>query len=253
MDDQLLTLYSRQILMPNMGIEAQQQLLDSTVLIVGAGGLGNTVAQYLFGSGVGRLLMVDNDVVEYSNLPRQVLFNAADVGLSKAQVLCQRLTQRLTQSAAQQSTQTVSEAADCVAFHEVFSEDLMQRLKRDYAIDAIVDAGDNLPLSYQLDEVASREGLPLIHASVSRFEGHCYTRLPRAEFPTLKKLFPNTAERETCSQSGVLTAAVGLMGSYQATSVLRVLLAAKLGEIKPELVLFDGLSMRFMPLSLQET
>lgn len=241
MNGEDLQLYARQILMPSIGIEAQQQLLDSTVLIVGAGGLGNTVAQYLLGSGVGQLLIVDHDVIEYSNLPRQILFNETDVGLPKSETLCRRLNQRLAQSQPRKC---------CMGFYEVYSDTLMQRLLNEYSIDVLIDAGDNLPLSYQLDAAATQYSLPLVHASVSRFEGHCYTRLPAANFPTLEKLFPQPAQQETCSQSGVLTVAVGLIGSCQAAMTIRVLLAAQLGETTPELLLFDGLTMRFMPLSV---
>lgn len=237
MNDHDLHLYARQILMPTIGIEAQQRLLDSTVLIVGAGGLGSTVAQYLLGSGVGQLIVVDNDTIERSNLPRQIVFHESDIGLPKADVLSQRLNQRLSVNS-------------CVAYCEVYSDMLLQRLMSEYRIDVIVDAGDNVPLSYQLDTAVNTADVPLVHASVSRFEGHCYTRLPTADFPTLRQLFPQMAEQETCSQSGVLTVAVGLLGSYQATAVMRVLLAAQLGDIVPELVLFDGVSMRFIPLSV---
>ncbi len=239
MEDEQLLLYSRQILMPNIGIEGQQKLLDSTVMIVGAGGLGCTVAQYLLGSGVGRLLVVDDDVVELSNLPRQVLFRQADIGRAKAEVLSEVLNQRLENDAC---------LAVVASFDEALLKEWVQKVgDGDFLV---VDAGDNLELTQQLDAVTESLSLPLVHASVSRSEGHIYVRLPKPEFPRLKTLFSQQASAESCSQSGVMSVAVGLIGCYQAMQVVRVLLQPQLGEIVPELVLFDGMSMRFMPISL---
>ncbi len=239
MDDEQLLLYSRQILMPNIGVEGQEKLLDSTVLIIGAGGLGCTVAQYLVGSGIGQLIVVDDDIIELSNLPRQVLFSRADIGQAKAEVLCEVLNRRL-------------EKITCQAVVEKFNYSLVKKIVQEIGVDnlLLVDAGDNLELSYQLDEAAGKFHLPLVHASVARYEGHVYTRLPQSDFLSLKAVFSQHATTESCSQSGVMTVAVGLIGGYQAMQAVRVLLRPQLGEVVPELILFDGISMRFIPISL---
>lgn len=239
MDDKLLALFSRQMLIPSFGIKLQQKLLDSCVLIVGAGGLGCTLAQTLAGSGVGRLLIVDDDVVSLSNLPRQFLFTEADVGKAKATILSQRIQQRLP-------------AINCQAYVERFDAQLMTTWGKTKMPQVIVDAGDNLELSWQLDQLASDYRLPLVHASVSRFEGHVYVRMPMPQYPTLATLFSQTSSVQSCSQTGVLTAAVAMVANYQATQVLRVLLSPCLGEIAPQLVLFDGLTMRYLPLTVGE-
>lgn len=239
MTDEELLRHSRQILLPHVGVEGQQKLLNSTVLIVGAGGLGCSVAQYLVGSGIGKLVVVDDDVVELSNLPRQIVFEHTDIGAFKANVLCERLNRRLS-------------LGNCQSVVEKFNATLVEALVKENGSEhlLLVDAGDNLSLSYQMDQVATDFQLPLVHASVSRSEGHVYVRLPKKTFPCLSSVFSEQSIAESCSQSGVLTVAVGLLGSYQAMQVVRVLLRPKLGELTPELVLFDGMTMRFMPLSL---
>ncbi len=240
MNDEQLLLYSRQVLMPNIGVEGQEKLLDSTVLIVGAGGLGCTVAQYLVGSGIGRLIVVDDDIIELSNLPRQVLFSRADIGQAKAEVLCEVLNRRLEKNV-------------CQAVVEKFNYLLVKKIVQEIGVDnlLLVDAGDNLELSYQLDEAAEKFHLPLVHASVSRGEGYLYTRLPQSDFLSLQTVFSQHSTTESCSQNGVMTVAVGLIGVYQAMQVIRVILRPHLGEIVPELVLFDGMAMRFMALRLE--
>lgn len=237
MDDRQLLLFSKQIMMPKLGVEHQQRLLNSRVMIVGAGGLGCSVAQTLAGSGVGHLLIIDDDKVELSNLPRQFLFGEEDIGKNKAEILCKRLQQRLPD-------------IHCTAKVARFCENHLSTWGEHNLPHVIADAGDNLPLSWQLDKIADNYQLPLVHASVSRFEGHIYVRLPHVNYPTLMQLFPQTAENESCSQSGVLSAAVAMVANYQATQVLRVLLSPVLGEIPPELVLFDGMTMRYLPMAL---
>lgn len=231
MEDNDLLRYSRQILLPAVDIDGQQRLHAATVLLVGAGGLGCWVAQSLMGSGIGRLIVVDDDCIELSNLPRQMLFCDVDIGQLKSQVLCQQLNKRMPTGEAIAVTQRADSA-------------LLAHLLAQYNVDILVDAGDNLALSYDLDAVATAQQLPLVHASVSRFEGHLYSRLPNESFPALATLFPAPSDSESCSQSGVLTVAVSLIAAMQAAQVVRVLLAPKLGDIVPELLIFDGMTMR---------
>ncbi len=238
MKDNLLKLFSKQVMLPAIGIEQQQRLFDSRVMIVGAGGLGCSVAQTLVGSGVGHLLLVDDDKIELSNLPRQFLFAESDIGMPKAEVLCQRLCQRLS-------------STHCQAKIESFSSDKFNQWKKSFLPDVIVDAGDNLSLTWQLDKVASEHRLPLVHASVNRFEGHIYVRLPTKNYPTVRKLFPDCHNHRSDEHlSGVLSVSVAMIANYQAAQVLRVLLSPVLGQILPELILFDGLNMRCLSVAV---
>lgn len=237
MNDNDLLRYSRQMLLPAVGIDGQQRLNDVTVLQVGAGGLGCSVAQSLVGSGVGRIIVVDDDTVELSNLPRQIAFHNNDIGKSKSQTLCRRLGER-------------SPDVEMIAVQKLADAQVLTDILSTYKADILVDGGDNLELTHTLDAIATAYGVPLVHASVSRFEGHLYTRLPDAKFPSLATLFPAPADSETCSQSGVLTVAVSVMAALQATQVIRVLLAPALGDIQPELLIFDGASMRLTPIKV---
>lgn len=233
-----LSLFSRQMLLPTVGVEGQERLLNATVLIVGAGGLGCTVAQYLHGSGVGELVIVDDDVVALSNLPRQVLFTEEDLGQPKAEALVQVLQSRFS-------------GGHCVAVKQHLTVESYAELAKKYRFDVLIDAGDNLALTWLLGQLAKENTLPLVHAAVSRFEGHLYSYLPQPNFPAVTQLFPRQSETETCSQTGVMTVSVGVVASLQALQVVRLLLQPDLGEIKPELLLFDGATVRLMPVTLQ--
>lgn len=237
LSDRLLSLFSRQMLLPAIGVAEQQKLLTSRVLIVGAGGLGCTVAQYLSGSGVGHLVVVDDDVIELSNLPRQVLFREGDIGCSKALVLAGVLNERMPM-------------VRCCGVDERFSLPLFERLMQQWSFDLLLDCGDNWLLTEQLIEASEKEQLPLVHASVSRFEGYVYGFLPQSHFPLLTTLFPETEGPQTCSQTGVMTTAVGVLASLQAMQAVKVLLSPILGEIMPELLLFDGKTMRLSPIAV---
>lgn len=235
--DSELSLYSRQMLLPAVGVEGQEKLLRATVLIVGAGGLGCTVAQYLHGSGVGQLVIVDDDVVALSNLPRQVLFTENDLGQPKAEVLAQALQSRFS-------------GGRCVAVKQRLTVDNYAQLAKKHRFDVLIDGGDNLELTWLLGQLAKENTLPLVHAAVSRFEGQIYSYLPRPSFPTIAQLFPRQSETETCSQTGVMTVSVGVVASLQALQVVKLLLQPDLGEIKPELLLFDGGALRLLPVAL---
>ncbi|MPV85853.1 HesA/MoeB/ThiF family protein [Ostreibacterium oceani] len=232
MDNAFLQFYSRQMLFDSVGVTGQSVLQAKTVIIAGVGGLGCHVAQALAGSGVGRLILVDHDTVDETNLARQTLFNQASIGQNKAEV-------------AQKTLAAHFSFVDIVSVNRPFDSSLVT----DYRPDVLVDCGDNWPLTQCLDGVASAGMCPLVHASVSRFEGISYTRLD-ATFPALTALFSRPMAEESCSQSGVLTPAVGLLGYVQACQVLRVLLYPTLGEILPQMLLFDGATMGFRTISV---
>lgn len=240
MNDEQLLYFSRQILVNQFGIKAQQTLLNSTVLIVGCGGLGCSVAMTLAGSGIGKLILVDDDVVEQSNLPRQILFSEEDIGKAKCEVASNHLTKQFSYS-------------QFIAINQCFDADLWAEKLADNNINLIIDAGDNLALSKALTSIADNQQIPVIHASVIRFEGFVYAYLPSpyssTHFPSIKTLFPDNSDTETCSSQGVLTVAVTLIANLQATQAIRVLLNT-IYSVDAELYLLDGNKLTFNTVKL---
>lgn len=233
MDDNALLYFSRQLLVNKFAFAGQEKLLNATVLVVGCGGLGCAVSTALAGSGVGKLILVDNDTIELSNLARQQLFVTDDIGKAKAEVAAKRLTKQFPHSQ--------FEAINTTFDKTFFSEQLNQPTENQ-RIDLIIDAGDNLALSHQLADLADAQQIPVIHASVIRFEGFVYAYLPSSNFPSIKKLFADASDAETCSEQGVLTVAVGLIANLQATQAIRLLTNY---PVSPELLLFDGNGFTF--------
>jgi len=206
--------YSRHIIMDELGPEAQATLLESHVLVVGAGGLGAPVIQYLAAAGVGTLSVVDDDAVERSNLQRQVIHADGDVGRPK-----------------------VDSAADFVADlnPDVTVEPHKQRLTPENAADfvadadVVVDATDNFPTRYLLNDACGLAETPLVNGAVYKFEGQATTIVP--DGPCYRCLFPEAPDPGTvpdCATTGVLGALPGTIGCMQATEVVKLL--AGIGE-----------------------
>jgi molybdopterin/thiamine biosynthesis adenylyltransferase/rhodanese-related sulfurtransferase len=227
--------YSRHLVLPEVGIEGQKRLAASTVLLLGAGGLGSPVAYYLAAAGVGRLRIADDDVVERSNLQRQILHTEARIGESKvgsATVAVQALNP-LTVVDAQQLRVT-AETVD--ALFE--------------GVDVVVDGADNFPVRYLLNDACVRHAKPLVYGALHRFEGQLSVfdaGRQRGVAPCYRCLFPEPPPPEAapnCSEAGVLGVLPGVIGLLQATEVLKLLLG--LGEpLTGRLLYFDALAMRF--------
>lgn len=208
--DRALERYSRQLMLPDFDLQQQQKLGDSTVLIVGCGGLGSSLALYLAAAGVGRLLLADGDRVELSNLQRQILHGDADIGRAKAESARQAL-ERLT--------------PDCEALA------LSQRLEGDELLaavaeaDIVADGSDNYPTRFALNRACIAAQRPLVSAAAVRGEGQLSTFFPAAGGPCYRCLYPQEGADSalSCSESGVLGPVVGAMGTLQALEVLKVL------------------------------
>lgn len=221
-------------MLPDVGEQGQRRLLDSSVVVVGAGGLGAPVLLYLAAAGVGRLTVVDDDVVELSNLQRQVLFRTEDVGRSKAAVSAEVLN-----------------ALD----PELEVNVLAVRLRPDNALevlqghDLVVDATDSIPARYLLDDACALLGLPWIHASVHRFEGRVALFRPR-DGPAYRDLHPEPpppGSIQGCGEAGVLGVVPGVLGTMQAALALDVLLGrAEDAEGRLTLVDVRGLETRHL-------
>jgi molybdopterin/thiamine biosynthesis adenylyltransferase/rhodanese-related sulfurtransferase len=229
--------YSRHLLIPEVGANGQAKLLDSKVLIVGAGGLGSPSALYLAAAGVGTLGIVDFDVVEASNLQRQVIHSTERLGRKKV-------------DSAKQTIQALNPDVRVVAYDEMLLADNVERLIEGY--DVILDGTDTFETRYLLNDAAVAAGIPVIHASVFRFEGQLTTFVPYVG-PCYRCLYPTPPPPELapgCSVAGVLGVVPGIMGLLQANEVLKVLLG--IGEpLVGRLLLFDALDGTFSEVRLQ--
>lgn len=239
MDDTQLLRYNRHILLPQIDISGQQKLMQATVLIVGLGGLGSPVAMYLAATGVGRLILVDSDLVELSNLQRQIVHDSTQLGQSKAVSASQKL-------------QRLNPTIQIVASQQHLTGDELDRQVE--AADVIADCSDNFNTRFALNAASVRHSKPLISGAAMGFKGQVSVFLPAyAESPCYHCLYPATAEEEaeTCSQVGIITPLVGVIGSIQAVEIIKVLL--NLGQsLCGKLLLFDAYTSEWRTIKLHK-
>ena len=230
--------YSRHLIMPEVGLEGQARLKSASVLIIGAGGLGTPSATYLAAAGVGRIGIVDFDVIEKSNLHRQVLYSEQDVGSYKAEVARRRLLE---------INPNVS-----VEVHKV-RLDSSNALEILGAYDIILDGTDNFPTRYLVNDACVLLGKPNVYASIFRFDGQASVFYAR-EGPCYRCLYPEPPPPglvPSCAEGGVLGVLPGIMGSIQAAQTIDLIL----GKGRPligRLLLFDALDMTFKELKLRK-
>lgn len=226
--------YSRQIVMPEVGAQGQQRLTDTSVLVVGAGGLGSPALLYLAGAGVGRLGIVDSDVVDLSNLQRQVLHATADVGRPKAESAEHRL-KALNPEVRIDVHQLHLDSHNALA------------IIGDY--DIVLDGSDNFPTRYLVNDACVLTGKPLVYGALSRFEGQVSV-LAGGAAPCYRCLFPTPPPPGTvpsCAEAGVLGVLTGVVGSLMATEALRLALGG-FGEQETS----QGLAGRLLLVDLLE-
>ena len=222
--------YSRHIIMPQVGSAGQRALLDSKVLIIGAGGLGSPVAIYLALAGIGTLGIVDYDVVDVTNLQRQILHHDADIGRSKVE-------------SAKDTLLAYNPDLNVVTYEEpVTSENAMEMMA---GFDVVVSGADNFAARYLINDAAYLSGKPLVDGSILMFDGRATTYMPgrgcyRCVFPDP----PPPGEVPNCSEAGVLGMLPGMVGSIQAAEAVKVILGT--GEpLVGRLLLIDALDMDF--------
>jgi sulfur-carrier protein adenylyltransferase/sulfurtransferase len=229
--------YSRHLLIPEVGSAGQAKLLESNVLLIGAGGLGSPAALYLAAAGVGTLGIVDFDVVDLSNLQRQVIHASDRVGEKKTESARRTLT-------------ALNPDVTVVAYEEMLVADNVARLID--GCDVILDGTDTFETRYILNDAAVAAGIPVVHASVFRFEGQLTVFVPY-EGPCYRCLYPTPPPPELapgCSVAGVLGVVPGIMGLLQANEVLKLLLG--IGDtLAGRLLLFDALATEFTELRLR--
>jgi molybdopterin/thiamine biosynthesis adenylyltransferase/rhodanese-related sulfurtransferase len=230
--------YRRHLVIPEVGEEGQARLLRSRVLLLGAGGLGSPAALYLAAAGVGTLGIVDADVVDLSNLQRQVVHSTRTLGQPK------------TTSAAD-TVRALNPDVTVIPFQErLTSANVLAIL--DHGWDVVVDGGDNFPTRYLLNDACVLRGLPCVHGSVYRFEGQVTTFWP-GKGPCYRCLYPQPPAADlapSCAEAGVLGVLPGVVGLLQATEALKILLG--LGELLVgRLVAYDALATIFHELKLK--
>lgn len=234
-DNQLLR-YSRQIMLGDVDIEGQQRWLDSRVLILGMGGLGSPVAMYLAAAGVGHLVLVDDDQVEMTNLQRQIAHNTASIGQSKVESAAATLAQINPDIEVTTRAERLDEAA------------LMEQVAN---VDLVVDCTDNFATRFMLNRACVAHKKPLVSGAAIRMEGQISVYHPGVKGSPCYQCLYKEGEDEalTCSEAGVLSPLVGIIGSMQALEALKVL--ASIGTpLIGRLLLLDAKHMEWRSLKL---
>src|SRR5438128_6218140 len=229
--------YSRHLLIPEVGEAGQHKLLASKILLIGAGGLGSPAAYYLASAGVGQLGIVDSDVVDLTNLQRQILHSSERIGEPKAQ-------------SAKQTLEALNPDVKVVPYEERLTSENIDRIIADY--DVIIDGADNFPTRYLLNDASVKWNKPVVHGSIYRFEGQITVFKPHSG-PCYRCLFHTPPPPElapSCAEAGVLGVLPGIIGSLQANEAIKLLLG--IGE--PHVgryLLFDALDTTFREVKLR--
>jgi adenylyltransferase/sulfurtransferase len=231
--------YSRHLILPEVGMAGQRKIRNTSVLCIGAGGLGSPIAMYLAAAGIGRLGIVDFDTVDYSNLQRQILHSDADVGTSKA-------------DSAKAAIHALNPNVE-VDLHKVrITSDNALDLIRPY--DIVVDGTDNFPTRYLTNDACVLLKKPNVYGSIFRFEGQASVFAPHLGGPCYRCLYPEPPPPgmvPSCAEGGVLGVLPGIIGCIQATEILKLALG-KGSSLIGRLLLFNALDMKFRELKLRK-
>jgi len=229
--------YSRHILVPEIGLEGQMKMLDSKVLLLGAGGLGSPTGLYLAAAGIGKIGLVDDDVVDASNLQRQVIHNTERIGMAKTE-------------SARQAIEALNPDVEVVEHHGRLDSDNVIELLSGY--DVIVDGADNFPTRYLLNDASVRLRKPVVSASILSFDGQLSTFVPY-EGPCYRCLYPTPPPPElapSCGAAGVLGMLPGIMGMLQSLEVFKLVTGAG-DPLIGRLLLFEALGTEFTELKVR--
>jgi len=230
--------YSRHLIMPEVGMEGQRRLKQGSVLLIGAGGLGSPLALYLAAAGVGHIGLVDFDVVDASNLQRQIVHGTSTVGMAKTESARRRL-------------RDLNPHIEITVYETQITSANALELMRPY--DVIVDGTDNFPTRYLTNDASVLLGKPNVYGSIFRFEGQATVFAPQQGGPCYRCLYPEPPPPglvPSCAEGGVLGVLPGVIGTIQATETIKLLTG--IGEpLIGRLMLYDALSMRFRELKLR--
>jgi sulfur-carrier protein adenylyltransferase/sulfurtransferase len=230
--------YSRHLLIPEVGEEGQRKLLNAHVLLVGAGGLGSPASLYLAAAGVGTIGIVDEDVVDDSNLQRQIVHTTSRLGEPKVE-------------SARETLEALNPDVEVRTFRERLTSENVDRILGE-GWNVIVDGADNFPTRYLVNDASVWHGIPVVHGSIYRFEGQVTVFKP-GEGPCYRCLFPTPPPPElapSCAEGGVLGVLPGIVGSLQASEALKLVL--EIGDpLVGRLQLFDALGATFTEVALR--
>lgn len=234
--DEQLERYSRHIILKEVGVKGQKKLLNGKVLIIGAGGLGAPAAMYLAAAGVGTIGIADADVVDLSNLQRQIIHATEDLG--KAKVL-----------SAKETMERMNPDVKVNTYHTFVMSDNIRELIREY--DFIIDGTDNFPAKFLINDACVMEGKPFCHGGIIRFKGQLMTYVP-GQGPCYRCIFQSPPPKDavpTCKQAGVIGAMAGVIGCLQAMEAIKYLLGV--GDLLiGRLLTYDALTMEFRTIKL---
>ena len=261
--------YNRQIVLPQVDIDGQELLASSRILIIGVGGLGNAAATNLCGSGVGKITLIDNDIVEHTNLPRQTLFDESQVGQSKVMAAKVRLSQMnsdceivsieasllqdnmpLTAGNRAREERTESDSAEGGATALEKAEINTHKLFGEH--DIVLDCTDNTQSRDLINRLCYKHGVPLISGAAIRFEGQLFVAKPGESqcYACLRRLF--SAPELSCTEAGIFSPIVNIVGTYQALLAMQVLMGV--GSVPVNTLLtFDGLQHEWQQWTLPAT
>ena len=230
--------YSRHLILPEVGLAGQKKICSTSVLCIGAGGLGSPIAMYLAAAGIGKLGIVDFDTVDYSNLQRQILHTEADVGRPKA-------------LSAKETINGINPNVEVVIHNTRISSENAMDLIRPY--DIVVDGTDNFPTRYLTNDACVLLRKPNVYGSIFRFEGQASVFAPHLGGPCYRCLYPEPPPPgmvPSCAEGGVLGVLPGIVGCIQATEILKLALG-KGSSLIGRLLLFNALDMKFRELKLR--
>ena len=235
--DEQVERYSRHIILPEVGGEGQSKLLESKVLLVGAGGLGSPAAYYLAAAGIGNMGIVDFDTVDLSNLQRQIIHNTERIGMLKTE-------------SAKKTIAALNPDVNVTVFNEKLSSENIMRLFKGY--DYILDGTDNFATRYLINDACVLTGKTNIHGSIFRFEGQVTVFKPK-EGPCYRCLYPEPPPPglvPNCQEGGVLGVLAGIIGNLQVVETLKLILEQE-ETLVGSLLLYDALKIEFRKLKLK--
>jgi molybdopterin/thiamine biosynthesis adenylyltransferase/rhodanese-related sulfurtransferase len=232
------TRYARHIVIPEIGEEGQLKLLDARILLIGAGGLGSPASLYLAAAGVGTLGIIDADIVDETNLQRQIAHSLDTLGTPKV-------------DSAKRAIERLNPDVNVITYRERLTSENIDRILDD-GWDIIVDGADNFPTRYLVNDASVWRGIPVVHGSIYRFEGQVTVLRPHVG-PCYRCLFPEPPPPElapSCSEGGVLGVLPGIVGSLQTNEAIK--LAAEIGDpLIGRLLLFDALATEFTEVKIE--
>ena len=227
--------YARQIILPEIGETGQQKLKQCSIVVIGAGGLGSPALLYLASAGIGEITIVDGDIVEASNLHRQILYTESDIGTKKAETAAKKLKE-------------INSQIKINFISEFLNKDNAKEIIQNH--DILIDGSDNIPTRYILDDYCKDIGIPWVHASIHRFEGQiaCFNISDSLGY---RDLFPDSSAAENvpnCAEVGVLGVLPGIIGTIQATQALKICLGIG-SDLRNKILLVDTKTMNFRTMS----